>query len=996
MEENMDTGALKDFIALFENPKQGKQSDSWRRFFLSEAFLGEQFKEEFVEGMLAYLTRQQVYPWDNLPAGFLMELAIAYAVTPHFAGEEYFDGLRYPKEWYKVSTEHEDWFPAERYVAEIFNMQGRECDLKSMTRRMLHQPGNKVRHNASSDYLTLKEMGRQGRLTEDESEIWQGILNKCQVHYLYERNGKRPGLGDYESRSECVVKLYVQWLKDERLPECVLKFFYKRLDFKELDRSSTKGLYGALKEQVLRQLPQMEELLFGEDGKEQAIVKVYRACAGIINDHQTNYEHSVYGETQEISKRIRELFAMPQWEMLKGDRTFFDRLYFAAKRLVMPPSLTHGLIEYLACGNFPEPKRTELAESLLRSLSTGRSCKEMDYLHEVEFRDEDFTELKQNENFWQYYLMRGFGYRRKKLRGDWEADYIYEAGGYCYLPGYIRYIYDPSRAWQRRFVGFDEEEERMDSPVSRQCAMPDGRRLKVEFHYHYCLYFVDGVLAPAPVMGFEELAGYAGGPERERDLSPLEFFFLLAVTAIEAGEQQEAEELIGTWLKRIPVYPQICPLIAGLLAADNDPLPGDARAVYYMEQERFCFRAVVGENSVRVFKQTDFGWEDINYRQTEFGWKWVDLPPYLSARAEEFISGDREEGERIALEILEGLRQPKPVLQKSRVVAGMNGAEKTTAILETMGYFDKEESYCVLRYGDQRKRRHDRVFYGAKVPFGFPIRAQSTEHERWVNYLMSVCSSKIKERKRLVARFGWGFKYNHKSDFWPVCVYEGESGTYYAYGAIKMHRAGTLAELLADLLSTELEGVTEAESYEGCLTVSRFDHRLEYCYGEREWLLAIHGEEGGQADFFTVFGRTMLWKEFAQQLDLFCGEEMPWWVNVIILGLDPALGGMLTLKGIHVDEEPIELEGGWEDFGLFEEEGDAPCRDGEFGFHGSGKFGDRKDYGMYCPQIPTLVWEKGLDINSRMDSLKEAVRWYLDETPGGQRLKEKGIRLEVE
>ena len=106
------------------------------------------------------------------------------------------------------------------------------------------------------------------------------------------------------------------------------------------------------------------------------------------------------------------------------------------------------------------------------------------------------------------------------------------------------------------------------------------------------------------------------------------------------------------------------------------------------------------------------------------------------------------------------------------MVAGMGRDEKMAAVLDAMGYDEKGESYCVLRYGDKKHRRHDRVFYGAKAPFGFPIEAQSADYERWMEYLMSVSVSKIKERKWPVARFGWGFKYSNQSDFHPVCVYQ--------------------------------------------------------------------------------------------------------------------------------------------------------------------------------------------------------------------------------
>ena len=153
-------------------------------------------------------------------------------------------------------------------------------------------------------------MGRNGRLTEGEKEIWQHILGVCQPFYLYERNGKQRGSGAYEARSECVVKLYVQWLKDEQAPREVLLFLYKKLDLKDLERSSTRGLYSALKEQILRQCPHAEEILFGEGGTEQRITKLYRIYSAIINDHHNNYDKFIYGETPEIRDRAHAFFAL--------------------------------------------------------------------------------------------------------------------------------------------------------------------------------------------------------------------------------------------------------------------------------------------------------------------------------------------------------------------------------------------------------------------------------------------------------------------------------------------------------------------------------------------------------------------------------------------------------------------------------------------------------------------------------------------------------------
>ena len=1057
IQQSMDTGALHEFIALFTNPKQAKNADAWRRFFLSETFLGEQYAEGFARGLYAYLMEQEACPHDNLPMALLQELAIAYALVPHFAGEEYREGMKYPKEWYKVSVEQT--FPARKQVAEIFNRQGWDCDLKSMTRRMLKQPANKVRHNAFSDYLDLKEMGRQGQLTEAEKETWQHILGLGQVHYLYERNGKQLGSADYESRSECGVKLYVQWLKDEGLPECVLKFLYQKFAFRELEHSSTKGLYGALKEQVLRQLPQVEELLFGQDGLEQKATKVYRVCSRIINDNQNNYEKSIYEETPEIRERVEALFAMPEWKELQGDRGLFDKLCGGAQRLVMPRSLAEGLIRYLQQGDFPEPRCTELLESLLRSLATARMCREIDYRFRVPVPDVDMDDLEGNGDFWQYYLMRGFGFRHSRIRGAWEDGYLYEMDGECYLPAYIRYLYAPSRVWQRAFTGFCQETESIPEPVSAVCALPDGRVLRVEFHYHYCLYFLEETPVLAPILSFAQLHRWAlehlqTGTDTGQDADGQtegqvrDFFFLLAVTAIEDSERRAAEELIMQWLGKLPLYPQICPLLARLLAADNDRLPAGTRAVYYEEQERFCFRAVVSGEGIRIYRQMEFGWEDRIFRRAEFGWKEVplsmealglgrsrvpaqalvgvspvELPPVelspegvspvgLSSEGLSPMKLSSAELENLARESLLLLRQPKPVPLAAQNLEGMDVLQKTQAVLKAMGFPEGVEGYCVLRYGQERERRHDKVFYGALSPFGFPVGIHSPEYERSMRFHMDVSRTKIKEGKRYVGRFGWGFKYSHQSDFWPLCVYQGDSGTYYADGTVRMYRAQSLDKLLADWLKPELEGVTEVEAYGGLLTVSRLDHRLEYCYGEKDFQDSVHGTGQTVADFFTVFGGYRLWETFARWMDAALGKGLPDWVNVLTigqaLGKEEGEGSILSLTGCYVEEVNLDLLELQERLGADSREDFQEEEERERPAGGQGEWEQPNtqqaalaesmpEYREYPLEAPRLVWGKGLAVHMVSQSLWDAARWYLEERPGegAELLRNRRIRVEI-
>lgn len=983
--ESMREGALHELILLFENPKQAKQPDTWRRFFLSEVFLGEQFSEEFAKGLTAYLREQVQYPLDNLPMGFLQELAIAYAFVPHFAGEEYFEDKRYPKEWYKVSVENT--FPARKQVAEIFNMQGRDCDLKSMTRRILKQPANKVRHNSFSDYVTLKEMEADGRLTEEEPETWKHILGMSQEFYLFERNGKKPGSGDYESRSECGIKLYVQWLKDTRLPAYVLKYMYMKFRFRELSHSSTKGLYGALKEQVLLQFPDVEEVLFDKGGTEQLIKKVYITCAGIINDHQNNYEKSIYEETSEIQERVRAFFDMPEWKNLRKEKGLFDRIYEGAKRLVMPHTLAEGLIRYLEEGAFPEPRCTELTESLIRSLSTERNCRELDYRCEQEISGMNPAQIDENSvDFWQYFLMRGFGYRHRAIRGKWEEDYIYVKDGQCYLPAYINYLYAPSRAWQRVFTGFEEEQERINVPVSAACAMPDGRQLRAEFHYHFCRYFADEIPVTAPALKFRDLEEYAPQIENCRD-----FFFLLAVTAVGEEDRKAAEALIETWLAKLPLHRKVRPVIAALLAADNDCLPECTEAVLYEEQERFCFRAVVTGGDLQIFRQVDYGWEDQIFRQVEFGWQEYPLPIRLREEAEAV-----KNRKALAIRALRLLRQPDKVRRTSYAVEDLDIRQKTEVILKAMRYAENREGYCILRFGGRQERRHDKLFYGAQLPFGHSVRAQSTEYERSMNYLTSVSNTRIKERKRLIARFGWGFKYSHKSDYGPMCLYLGESGRYFAYGTVRMHRADTLAGLLADFYSDEFAGVTEVEAYEGCLTVSRLDHRLEYCYREEDLMQSIHSVEDTDADVFTRFGGRLLFEAFREWMDTVLADGLPDWVNTIVIGADPERKGELFFVGLHV--ETLCAGFGEEAFGeAFTDEevftDEEAFADEETLLSGEKQTQHREPY---IPQTPLVVWEKGAPAAERNTSLYEALQWYLETGSHAEMLKDNDIRIRVE
>ena len=315
----------------------------------------------------------------------------------------------------------------------------------------------------------------------------------------------------------------------------------------------------------------------------------------------------------------------------------------------------------------------------------------------------------------------------------------------------------------------------------------------------------------------------------------------------------------------------------------------------------------------------------------------------------------------------------------------MDTAQKAAKILEAIGYSENMEGYCVLRYGAKKEKRHDRVFYGVHAPFGFDLKAHSTAYVRSRDFLMASSNTKIKEPKVLVGRFGWGFKYSPRSDYGPMFVYQGESGKFYAYGTVRMHRANSLVQLLEEFLRQEWEGegVTEAVTYEGCLTVSRFDHRLEYCYTEEDIQQSMHSLKDTAADRFTLFGGYGMWAEFARWMDEMLNMELPPWVNAIVVGLDWEKGGVLTFTGIHQDYicgaiQEIE-ETADEDAGTVEtaESGESPQDE------------------AYLPQAPLLVWAKGMGIRDRTELLANALKWYVDCGRFAEKTGNRNIRILV-
>ena len=782
LSHSLCSGALKQFSAVLNDPKRFRRADAWKAFFLSEDFLKEQYQESFADGMLRILEdfhTEDNYDMVHMAGSFLTELAIAYALVLN-SGQ---------------SERRTDSFYAREAAASIWNMQTAEYSLPF---GLLGRPENQVRLRSFDDYIRLRDYHRRGLLTRKNQEDWEELLRGGAANHLYELKGK----GRHEiyatSRSVCLLDLYAFWIREEDVPECILEYIYRKYDLRGAEHTSTRKLYEPLKQAIFLRYPNIEEALFGEEGRAKQISSWYRELMGIISDNERFCE-----ETQEIRVRVRELFAKEEWQKIRYMPELFGKMELQLLgRSVLPASLAKRLMEFfgeekgLQEQAWDKEQGVVMTEEMIHSLYYSRKIRDMHgivpevtpvfcggKLREVykrgagngpeaasktgdapeEFRAdgkeeycaskdaifctdflEGYPEVLRVQDFWHYFLMRGFGCRSARIDGRGKYRRKYMVGMNASLPSYIDYLYQPSERWQRLFTGVGGEEaekrshrDKENIPMPQFCrfftdedgktvpgmefALPDGKDFRMEFHLHYVRCFLEGEEVFRPLYSFPEYAELAKGlPYMEQRL------VLLAVTEISGEDCAAAQELMECMLAALPLAPVSIPVIARLLAegTEDEAAGGKVPAgfysghislkkaaesseylendreektvnrlgneeegnrlcgVYYAEDEELCFRAVVRENGFSIFIQNDFGWEPFY------------TAAFYPADGERMLSPEAKC--RIARKFLRGMKSPAPVLRTSLSLEGMTEVEKAEQILEAM---KQDALYRGLRHG---------------------------------------------------------------------------------------------------------------------------------------------------------------------------------------------------------------------------------------------------------------------------------------------------------
>ena len=890
LQKTFSEGALSKLFDILNDSQRCNSASHWKEYFLSKLFLDEQFDENFGKGLMECLQEAPDGLIYNLPKNFILELVIAYGLLPDAirVGEPKYDkkGNQYWEYIYRVNGEGS--FYNRMVAAELYNMQAAKnsANSRNMYNFLVNKKENRLREYSFSEYIKLRKLNQDGHLNKSQRGKWEKMLLGGGPHFLYERNGQ-----EYEeiyTHSECFVVLLEYWVRTDKVPESVLMFMYDNYGLKSIDHSSMADIYKGLKDAILQKLPKIEKILYAEDSIRERRKRWNTAFRKIVSENHTNYSNNICESTEDIKKQIYDLFHGEDWEALKQDEdTFYEIHETLSRRGVTPKEMADFLLDfYEKEGDFANPdKLDELRLGLIRSKGFMRRVVETDYSKEYTYEKTDISDINaENEQFLVYLLSRGFGNRFMTVIDSGERTVSYIKENCLYLSAFLDEIYhpffvgdeqwNPVSGWQKAFTRFDEKENDILQPVRDEVTMPDGSRLIVEFHLHYILYFWNGVQVVDSVLDWEDLKAYA-----EKITNPVHFLYLLAVTKIEEDEELEAERLISEWLEKTCLAAPVCSVLSHLLACDNARLPFEENeakrvvAVCYGEQERFCFRMTISKRNVKLYRQTRFGWEEMKL---------------LDGEGKEAKALDIEGKIAFCKNKLRSMRQPKPVLISHKDLSSVSLPEKIRIVIEAMKegeiarrkrttpyipgfpwkpeditdsvreFFAKDggwmtESYCVLHMGRRSGKEFDRIFWGKMNIFGFDLGFMSPEFSRALNTSISQMTRIIKEKYLVVGSFGWGKRYTPKEWMEPMPLAIGESGTYYMYNSLRLYKGQSLEEVFSNAYKF-WDDVTAVDVYEGRLTVSKFDHSLEYCYTQEDYQEWLDHKTTLLPDVFTKFG----------------------------------------------------------------------------------------------------------------------------------------------
>lgn len=798
----LNTAVMQELRLLFENHKVAKSDKIWAEFCKSDLFLEKYFDVEFAEALDYYLESQTFYDHSELPQGFLVEMAIAYAMTPELDGCMYRLG----------------GIPMRRVVAKYWNMQTEMWRVQRGTRILLRAE-NKARIQAFTDYIYLRTLEKQGLLLEEKEEQWFSIVWHGETTYLYEVSKGTYG----QATSTTILRLFSFWILKENMPYFMIQRMYQRYQLSGIEKSHYFAIYKELKEAILNKYPDIEK-----DDVQDAIMKWIYRLIGMESGFMARTASKFEPETEEEIEEIHKHFASEIWKKYWDHHIMMQKLWEKSYFNNIPKTIARYLYDtYRSDGGSVTKYRQRLIEKSRAAI--------LFYEKSVE---------QTPVEYWEYLVMRGFGICTREampeeiggnqLNDDWQK---YICDNRLYLPAYIKTKYRAYYGWQKDFVGYNVETGRIENPKYYEFSLSDGEIIRAEYHLHYIAYYRNGEQIHTPCFTFERFVEY------EKDLTVAEeFFFLLALTCITENYRKSAKEMVLKWLSKTPLIDATFSVIADCIIQNNAE-DRDTEECAFWENEDICLLLKKNENGYSLYEHTNMGLVPMALR-VGVDWKHYDMDSVLKAHEKPVprkIVAFEVEGlsnEEKAMKAWEGLM----LYARHEKGGGLNGPvvpkefpELTTLFECEMGWLT--DTYVVLHRELSRNNFRKEVLYVSVGNWGCYssyLRLEDVEKEARV---LKEFQDKVKRNKyvgsvlegRIIRDSDAGRLFS-----WTKPFIFGKNGKLYGeYGFARLCETESFLELLTKMI--DFENVVRCEVFQGKMTVDKRSSRLDYCFPKEEY-----------------------------------------------------------------------------------------------------------------------------------------------------------------
>ena len=233
----------KVFISIFEDEQLRNSNKTWKKFFVSDIFLDNQFSD-WLEELEYYLKNQTLVPQNQLPQAFLLQIMNAYDIATNG------DGILINEGYLYGTFEEEKATKYELILKRIWDSQEKFFE----NHEKLENVTNVIRRNCFLYYLSLKQIVENQSYVENSFDFCASIAIGESEMVLNDEEIENMDEDDIDSDDNIeagIVDLYKYILRKYNAPLEVCRGLYQWLNLDELSTKKEHGLYDELKKNIL-------------------------------------------------------------------------------------------------------------------------------------------------------------------------------------------------------------------------------------------------------------------------------------------------------------------------------------------------------------------------------------------------------------------------------------------------------------------------------------------------------------------------------------------------------------------------------------------------------------------------------------------------------------------------------------------------------------------------------------------------------------------------